>query len=955
VTDAGLAELVDRQLEIASLTGEIDAVKRAIVEEALVSLAGDGAALTAPDGDRLVFAVAVGSSAPLLGSSIASEGSVGGRCFREGRPLLIADLSCEPTAEAERVDNLGGGSIVLAPLVHGDRTLGVLSVHAAARGAFTTDSLATLALLARSAAIALRHAHVIERLASAEQNETLLRDSLDHLRSIVEMQREIAELEIDPAAVTGAILDRTQRLTGADGAVVLRLEADAAVWEHASGAATPFVGLRVKRPASLAGLAAATGETHYSPDVECDPRVDIDAARSAGIRSLVCAPLLRASEPVAVLSVSAGRPHAFDEIAVETARLMAEFVGAALRNTDELEARKRMTEALRTQGHVVEHMQTGLYIWGLDAHDVFRLEYANAASEEAIGLPVDEVLGRRLDEVLPGLAPRVEQTFRTLVATGGMVDGGEVEYGDDRIPTRIFSVKTFSLSTARIAVTFENVTGRVRAARALQESEQLFSSVFERSVVPKLILNDDRALIDLNDAAAQLLGVARDEALRLSIDDLLPGQSLDRVWARFKRTGVAEGETPLLRPDGARRLIEFTATANVQPGRHIVVIRDLTRQRDLELQLRQAQRMEAVGRLAGGIAHDFNNLLTAISGYSELLTASLEEPKLRRHAEEIGKAASRAAALTGQLLAFSRRQVLQPRVLDLNAVVADMDTMLRRLIGEDIELITILEQDLGSVRADPTQIEQVIVNLAINARDAMPGGGSAVIRTRNVDENGSFVELSLTDTGIGMTREEQQHLFEPFFTTKEGGTGLGLATVYGIVEQSGGRIEVDSESGVGSSLRLYLPRVEAVTAVADPRSVPGDAAAPGRETILLVEDESVVRHLVAEILETSGYTVLPAADGPSALELLRRHPGSIDLLVTDVVMPGMSGPDVAKAVTSMQPGLQVLYTSGYTDSAIDRHGVLDPGIAFLQKPFSADDLMRKVRSLVEDAAPVRVD
>jgi CheY-like chemotaxis protein len=280
--------------------------------------------------------------------------------------------------------------------------------------------------------------------------------------------------------------------------------------------------------------------------------------------------------------------------------------------------------------------------------------------------------------------------------------------------------------------------------------------------------------------------------------------------------------------------------------------------------------------------------------------------------------------------------------------------MLRRLIGEDVELVTLLDPHVGPVQADPTQVEQVIVNLAVNARDAMPNGGSLTIETTDVrTDDGEFVELRMTDTGIGMTDLERQQLFDPFFTTKEGGTGLGLATVYGIVEQSGGTIEVDSAPGMGSSFRICLPRAEV------PADTPAAAPAPdapptGDETILLVEDETVVRRLVAEILENSGYTVLQAGDGPSALELLRRHSGMLGLLVTDVVMPGMSGPEVAQAVTSMRPGTQVLYTSGYTDSAIGHHGVLEPGIAFLQKPFSADDLTRKVRALL-DLTSVPVD
>jgi CheY-like chemotaxis protein len=289
----------------------------------------------------------------------------------------------------------------------------------------------------------------------------------------------------------------------------------------------------------------------------------------------------------------------------------------------------------------------------------------------------------------------------------------------------------------------------------------------------------------------------------------------------------------------------------------------------------------------------------------------------------------------------------------MNAIVSDMEMMLRRLIGEDVELVVQLEPELGLVRADPTQVEQVIINLAVNARDAMPGGGSLTIETHNVSGERPAVELRLTDTGIGMTEDQRERLFDPFFTTKEGGTGLGLATVYGIVEQSGGTIEVDSAPGMGSSFSVMLPRAETRAEVEEQTPVV-EAPESGSETILLVEDEPVVRHLVAEILEASGYTVLQAGEGPSALELLRRHRGALHLVVTDVVMPGMSGPEVAQAVTSMRPGTQVLYISGYTDSAIGHHGVLEPGIAFLQKPFNAEELNRKVRALL-DGVSVGVD
>ena len=372
--------------------------------------------------------------------------------------------------------------------------------------------------------------------------------------------------------------------------------------------------------------------------------------------------------------------------------------------------------------------------------------------------------------------------------------------------------------------------------------------------------------------------------------------------------------------------------------------------------------MEAVGRLAGGIAHDFNNMLTVIKGYSELLLEEVgpTNERLRRAADEIYKSADRAASLTHQLLAFSRRQVLEPKLLDLNEVVAEMDQMLQRLIGEDIQLVSIRRTGLGQVKADPGQIEQVILNLAVNARDAMPQGGKLTIETANVeiDEDyafthvvvhpGDYVMLGVSDSGCGMDAETQAHLFEPFFTTKEKGqgTGLGLATTYGIVKQSGGYIWMYSEPGHGTTFKVYLPRIwEAAKTIAQGTPV-GDAASDV-ETILLVEDEKAVRELAAWTLEKNGYTVLAAGDAAEATQLAQRHERRIHLLLTDVVMPEVNGRQLAQRLTSLRPGSKVLYMSGYTDDAVVHHGVLEPGVAFLQKPFTAADLARKMRQALE--------
>ncbi|MBI4483969.1 MAG: response regulator [Acidobacteria bacterium] len=390
-------------------------------------------------------------------------------------------------------------------------------------------------------------------------------------------------------------------------------------------------------------------------------------------------------------------------------------------------------------------------------------------------------------------------------------------------------------------------------------------------------------------------------------------------------------------------------------------VEEHSERKKLEEQLRQAQKMEAIGQLTGGIAHDFNNLLTVINGYADLSLARLpEKDPAHKHLEEIRKAGHRAASLTHQLLAFSRQQILEPKVLDLNAIVVEMEKMLRRLIGEDIELACALAPDLGRVKADSGQIEQVIMNLAVNARDAMPQGGKLTIETANVELDeayarnhvavrpGAYVLLAVSDTGCGMDKEVQSHLFEPFFTTKEPGegTGLGLSTVYGIVKQSGGNIWVYSEPGHGATFKIYLPAVEEVVAVASPEGA-RPLAMGGSETILLAEDDEPVRNLARQILEMHGYTVLEAQNGREALEICKRHEGPIHLMVTDVVMPQMSGRDLADRAAQLRPGIKLLYLSGYTGKAIVQHGVLEPGVAFLQKPFTPDALARKVREVLD--------
>ena len=511
----------------------------------------------------------------------------------------------------------------------------------------------------------------------------------------------------------------------------------------------------------------------------------------------------------------------------------------------------------------------------------------------------------------------------------------------------------------------------VTERKAAEESQARLTMAVEQAG-ESIVVTDTRGIIQyVNPAFERITGYDRMEVIGQNPRILKSGRHDEafyrNLWETLRHGEVWRGTFHDKRKDGTLWEEDAVISPVRDPSGNVVnfvaVKRDVTDVRRMEEQLRQSQKMEAVGRLAGGVAHDFNNLLTAISGYSDLLLQRLPYySTLRRDVEEIRKAGDRAAALTRQLLAFSRRQVLQPKVLDLNAVVKNMGQMLRRLIGEDIELSTDLSPSLSRVKADPGQIEQVIVNLAVNARDAMPGGGRITIATADADLSpvhaaahsevrpGPHVLLSVSDTGHGMSDETQAHLFEPFFTTKERGkgTGLGLATVYGIVQQSGGHILVNSAADRGTTFLVYLPRVEVHEDGArgtDRPPVPDPF--PGTETVLLAEDEEVVRHLAREILSVNGYKVLEAGNGREALLVSEAHSGEIHLLLTDVVMPKMSGRELTDRIRPLRPGLRILYMSGYTDDAILRHGVLEDGIPFLQKPFTSDELARKVREVLD--------
>lgn len=615
-----------------------------------------------------------------------------------------------------------------------------------------------------------------------------------------------------------------------------------------------------------------------------------------------------------------------------------------------------------------------------------RLLYVSRAYETIWGRSCEESYskpGEWLDAVHPEDQVRVREAF-VIQQQGGTYS---VDYRILRpdgtlrwIHDRGFPIRNDAGEVYRIAGVAEDITERRQAEVESQQQRMRLEGIVDSAMDGIITINEEQRVLLINAAAERMFGWLASEVLGKHVERFIPERfragHAENV-TDFGRTGIAAramgrfGPISGLRANGEEFPLE-ASISQIEVDGHVlytVTCRDVTErvraaeiQKKLETQLHQSQKMEAFGQLAGGVAHDFNNLLTVISGYSEwMLTTLAIEGDLRNMVSEILRAAERATALTRQLLAFSRQQVIEPKILDLNSVVDDVGKMLRRLIGEDIQLATVLTPSIGLVKIDPGQIEQVLMNLAVNARDAMPRGGRLTIETgatelershaegrAGADKN-EFAMLAISDTGAGMSQETLERIFEPFFTTKGvgKGTGLGLAVVHGIVEQSGGIIEVYSELGHGTTFKIYLPIVR--DGVAKVEASAQSAAPRGTETILLVEDEIGVRQVTFLALQSLGYTVLEASGGEAALKIMADHEGNVDLLLSDVVMPEMSGRTLAETLAVDFPALRVLFVSGYTDDAIVRHGVLQAEVAFLQKPFTMRSLARKVREVLDES------
>ncbi|MFZ0419244.1 MAG: PAS domain S-box protein [Candidatus Sulfotelmatobacter sp.] len=600
----------------------------------------------------------------------------------------------------------------------------------------------------------------------------------------------------------------------------------------------------------------------------------------------------------------------------------------------------------------------------------------NSAGARLLGRKVEEVIGQDDTELFtPETGREIMAGDRKVVEFGGTQTYEELGVSAGVARTYLSTKGPYRDPNGQVIGLLgicRDITDRKRAEEEFRQSQQKLRIHFEQTPLAVIEWDTHLRITEWSPSAERVFGYSRAEAIGRDGSFLVPAalkEHLDKLGQEIlKQKGGTRSANDNITKDGRTISCEWYNTPLVDESGNLLgvasLVQDVTERVALEEKLRQSQRMEAIGRVAGGVAHDFNNLLTVIMGYSQILTDGLTVGSpLADATAQIRSAANRAAGITRQLLAFSRKQVLLPRVIDLNSIMLSLDTMLRRLIGEDIEVLTVPGRDLGTVKADPGQIEQIIMNLTLNARDAMPNGGKLTLETENTElddsyarehqplQPGRYVMLAVSDTGVGMSPATQAHMFEPFFTTKEvgKGTGLGLSTVYGIVKQSGGYIWVYSELNRGTTFKIYLPRVdqpvEGAAGEKRPKSVQR-----GTETILLVEDDAQLRGLASGVLGHCGYRVLPAASSDEGLALCRENHRDIRLLITDVVMPGMNGRELAERVTHFSPHARVLYMSGYTSNAIVHYGVLDPGLWFLPKPFSLSALVAKVREVL-DASP----
>jgi PAS domain S-box-containing protein len=993
----------------------LDQIARVVpYDAASVMVVKDGHSHVARSHGYEQFGAQVARDVASLSFDIATTANLR-RMSETGRPMVIPDTEAYPDwvivqALAHLLSWAG------APILVEGQVVAFFSLDKLERNFYQPAHAERLAAFAGQAAIAIHNARLFQESQRKTQELAALYDTAVVISGVLESDALLARLYEQVQQLMGPDGFGVFLYHADSNELEITLAMEQG--QEVPGA----VGMRLPLDeGGLTGWMLRTGQPLLVGDMHVDPLpVAPRHLTQPPARSWLGVPLVARERLMGAVSVQSSKPHAFSDadrrflesiaapiaIAFESAWLFAE----TRRQAEQLETLQQVSQDLVTLRDLdsLLHQITeraiqllggnagGIYLYDPD-HDI--LEWSVKIGEE-VARP-----GIRLERG-EGLAGRVWLTGEPLSIDNYHTWSGKSPQWSDLpaaalgVPIqrcdeflgvlviladkarRRFSPQDIALLSqfaTHSAIAIENarlfskaqqeLAERMQAEVALREGEQRYRQLVQHAPagIYEIDYNSGK-LLSVNDVMCEYTGYSREEFLSMSLADLLTkeGQELFAERQRRARSGELVPEVAEYQIKGKADRV-FWVMLNVKleyddqgvPTKATVVAHDITERRRLEEQYRQAQKMEAIGLLAGGIAHDFNNLLTAINGFTELMQFQLSpQDPLQETLERILSEGRRGAGLVSQLLAFSRKQIIEPKVLDLNAVVAAMDNMLWRIIGEHIEIRTDLASDLWPVKLDPTQIEQVIINLTVNARDAMPQGGQLIIQTSNLawdDEDVSsyldlkpadYVALTIRDTGMGMTEEVKGRLFQPFFTTKGvgKGTGLGLATVYGIVKQNGGDIQVYSEEGQGTTFRIYLPRSYEAAPTARHRSGwPQEAAVDG-ETILLVEDDASVREVARIVLEKQGYTVLEASSGPEALRVAASYGGYIHLLLTDVVMPTMDGRALAVQLVECYPNLKTLFMSGHTDDIIVRHGALEPGMLFLQKPFSALELNRKVRA-----------
>jgi len=858
-------------------------------------LDSDSVGIRVRDGDDLVLAGAYGASADAMSTPRLKMGeSLSGVVAVSGEPLVVWNPADDPRlTPAHREAYRRYRAFLGVPLTVGAQVLGVLSIRTRREYGFSLEDLHIVGAFAAQAAIALENARLYRQTEErAEKLETFsaltgLMTSAGNSPRVIEAVAQAATTLLGAAMARVWVADPLGR--------VLRDQGSSRVGPELEQLATE---LRVIRYGEgLIGPIVESRVPEYIFDIGQDCRLlNPRLTTEAGLRGFAGLPLIAGDLLVGVLAIFFRGERRFTAEDKELMRLLANQAAISIHNARLLEESK---------------------------HHQARLEALLSASRELSGIQPVVSLLKRIAEACGRLLGSESVGFRLMEGDELIVSGSWGDNDEIMLAPRLKIGESLSGMVAARGEPLA-ITDLANDARLLPAHREANRRLGYRGmlVIP----------VKVGERVVGVLSIRTRREEGFSAEDLT-------IATAFASQAAVALENSRLYQETQRAYDELSETQD---------------------QLTQARKMEAVGRLAGGIAHDFNNLLTVMTGRSQLLLRRLTtEDPVRAEIELIEKTANRAADLTRQLLAFSRKQILQPTVMNLNAAVATMSEMLRRMIGEDVLLVTALDPSLGWVQADPSQIEQIVINLAVNARDAMPKGGRLTLGTANVELEGAYarahvgahpgphVMLAVSDTGVGMDADTRTRIFEPFFTTKGPGkgTGLGLATVYGIVKQSGGHICVYSELGQGTAFKIYLPRVDPAADPVEPGGLLAHVA-QGRETILLVEDEGAVRELARDILEANGYAVLEARHGDEALAICERHSEAIHLMLTDVVMPGMNGRELAERLARLRPETKVLYMSGYTDNAIVLHGVLNGRAVFLQKPFTPDALARKVREVL---------